>query len=400
MSTSSPPKRAWITLLTRSSYLAGVITLAHTLQQHQTAYPLIVLTTPSLPASSTRALDLESNHNPLLKTHRISVLLPPRSQKTTLIASRFRDTWTKLRAFELVDYDALIFLDADITIFQNIDDAFSIHLPSRDWIGANHACVCNLDHDSWAPSDWTAENCAYTPLSHPSALQAPTPVPHSSNLTGKPTHRLLNSGMFLFHPSPALWDAMLAEFNTTPLLPTFQFPDQDFLAHFFRDRWMPLGWQYNALKTMRYWHENIWRDEEMRALHYIVDKPWERRIAGDGIAGHLGRDGVTHGWWWDVWEEWVRARREEGDEELVGIVDGVVAPGLNEEGERRQVEEDRERGWPLEVPEHPGQVVREGQFLRYGEREREERGRGKMVGRALRASRPGEYGHGRVVHPR
>ena len=138
----------------------------------------------------------------------------------------------------------------------------------------------------------------------------------------------------------------------------------------------------------------------MRTLHYIVDKPWERRIAGDGIAGHLGRDGVTHGWWWDVWEEWLRARREEGDEELVGIVDGVVAPGLDEEGERRQVEEDRERGWPLEVPEHPGQVVREGQFLRYGKREREERGRGKMVGRALRASRPGEYGHGRVVHPR
>ena len=52
-----------------------------------------------------------------------------------------------------------------------------------------------------------------------------------------------------------------------------------------------MGWQYNALKTMRYWHENLWRDGEVRALHYIVDKPWERRIASDGVAGHLGRDG-------------------------------------------------------------------------------------------------------------
>ncbi|KAI4120862.1 MAG: hypothetical protein LQ347_007013 [Umbilicaria vellea] len=398
MSTDAPPKRAWITLLTRSSYLAGVITLAHTLQQHQTAYPLIVLTTPSLPASSVRALELESAHNPLVKIHPIELLLPPRSQKTTLIASRFEDTWTKLRAFELVDYDALVFLDADITIFKHLDEVFDIRLPSRDWIGANHACVCNLDHDSWAPSDWTAANCAYTPLSHPSALSAPTPVPVSSDTPGKPTHRLLNSGMFLFHPSAPLWEAMLQEFNTTPLLSSFQFPDQDFLAHFFRDRWMSLGWQYNSLKTMRYWHENIWRDEEVRALHYIVDKPWQRRIARDGISGHLGRDGVTHGWWWEVWEEWIERRRGEGADELVEIMEGVVAEALDEERERRQVEEDKEHGWPLPVPEHPGQVVREGQFHRYGVEGKEEEKSGKVVGQGLRARRPGEYGHGRVVH--
>ena len=159
---------------------------------------------------------------------------------------------------------------------------------------------------------------------------------------------------------------------------------------------------------MRYWHENIWRDEEVRALHYIVDKPWQRRIARDGIAGHLGRDGVTHGWWWDIWEEWVRGRQGEGegDGELVGIMEGVVAGGLDEEGERRQVEEDGEKGWPVPVPEHPGQVVREGQFLRYGKeggepegKERESDGKGKVFGQVLKARRPGEYGHGRVVHP-
>ena len=115
-----------------------------------------------------------------------------------------------------------------------------------------------------------------------------------------------------------------------------------------------MGWQYNALKTMRYWHENIWRDGEVRVLHYIVDKPWERRIASDGVAGHLGRDGITHGWWWDVWEEWRTKRATE--EELLRIVDGLVARSLDAEAERRQCEENREKGFPLPVPPHPGMV--------------------------------------------
>jgi hypothetical protein len=33
-------------------------------------------------------------------------------------------------------------------------------------------------------------------------------------------------------------------------------------------------------------------DGEVRNLHYIVDKPWSRRIGSDGIAGHLGKDGL------------------------------------------------------------------------------------------------------------
>ena len=105
---------------------------------------------------------------------------------------------------------------------------------------------------------------------------------------------------------------------------------------------------------MRYWHENIWRDEEVRVLHYIVDKPWERRIAGDGIAGHLGRDGVTHRWWWEEWEEWRQARQ--GESELLGIVDALVAGELDTEAEKRQMDENREKRLPVPIPEHPGMV--------------------------------------------
>ena len=354
---SKPPmtsqhKVAWATLLTRSSYLPGVLILAYTLKKYKTAYPLIVLVTPSLPASCLRALELEAGYNPLLIVHPITPLLPPRDQPITLIAARFEDTWTKLRVFGLTSYTTIIFLDADIAIFRNMDDAFETQLPSTDWLAANHACVCNLDLDSWAPDDWKADNCAYTPVKHPLAMTSPTPVPHSS-INGKQTHCLLNGGMFVFHPSETLWSSMLSHFNTSPNLSSYMFPDQDFLADFFRDRWMPIGWQFNALKTMRYWHENIWRDEEVRALHYIVDKPWAKRIASDGIAGHLGRDGVTHRWWWELWEEWRRGKGEE----LGEIVDQLVAVPLDEESDRLQVDENKKERFPIPVPPHPSTAV-------------------------------------------
>lgn len=54
-----------------------------------------------------------------------------------------------------------------------------------------------------------------------------------------------------------------------------------------------MSWKYNAIKTMKAWHPNIWRDEEVRALHFIKDKPREKRMASDDIGGHLGRDGKT-----------------------------------------------------------------------------------------------------------
>ncbi len=341
---NDPRKRAWVTLLTRSSYLPGVITLAHSLSTHCTSYPLIVLITPSLPASSVRALELESTQNQLLTVHQTDPLLLPNNQKTTLIATRFEDTWTKLRAFELTSYETCVFLDADITLYKNMDDIFDIALPGNEWIAAAHACVCNLDHDAWAPKNWIRENCAYTPLQYPAALEKGTPIPASS--APPDTYALLNGGVFLYRPSDSLWKTMYHHFQTSPELSTYQFPDQDFLASFFRQKWLSLPWKYNALKTMKQWHTNVWRDDEVCGLHYIVDKPWEKRTATDGIGGHLGRDGPTHSWWWAVWKSWRDAR----DGELLEIMDALVAGPLDELEDKKQCEVNRAKGFPVPIP--------------------------------------------------
>lgn len=74
-------------------------------------------------------------------------------------------------------------------------------------------------------------------------------------------------------PSHELWKR-IDEFRVSdPRVKNFTFPDQNFLDAFFEGKWVPFGWQYNAFKTHRYWHPEAWRDGEVRALHYIVDKP-------------------------------------------------------------------------------------------------------------------------------
>ena len=338
------PKRAWVTLLTAPSYLPGVITLAYGLSLQKTVYPLIVLVTRSLPPYCMRALELERSQNSNILIQNIEPLLPPHYQKMTLIASRFQDTWTKLRAFELTSYDKCAFIDADIVVYRNMDHIFDIQLPNDDWIAANGVCVCNLDHDKWAASDWTPENCPYTPLSHPSSADKATPVP--SKATPPNPYSLLNGGLFLYHPSESLWQDMLNYFNTSSALSSYQFPDQDFLADFFCHRWKPLPWKYNALKTMQNWHTNIWRDEEVYGLHYIVDKPWSKRVASDGIAGYLGRDGKTHTWWWDLWDQW---RKSRGASEVGQVLDTLVAPPLDAQADRKQCQENRDKGFPKPI---------------------------------------------------
>lgn len=116
------------------------------------------------------------------------------------------------------------------------------------------------------------------------------------------------------------------------------FPDQDLLADVFESNWISIPWTYNAIKTMRYWHGNFYRDEEVRNLHYICDKPWNRRPTRDTLEGRqrtgqvylvrsgdfehvkdavLGlpaeeADAVTHGWWWEEYEKLEQSLIETG----------------------------------------------------------------------------------------
>lgn len=96
---ASGQRCAWIVfLLTSPSYIPGILVLAHTFRKYRSRYPLIVAVNPALPAECVEVLREAG-----LEVRVVQVIKP--EGEMTLIAERFADVWTKLRAYEFVDYD-------------------------------------------------------------------------------------------------------------------------------------------------------------------------------------------------------------------------------------------------------------------------------------------------------
>jgi len=194
----------------------------------------------------------------------------------------------------------------------------------------------------------TKENCPYDQLPHEHAISRPTPAAVHEPIA----HTLLNSGLVVLHPSKQttqkkVQDLLASTAETDQAkIKSWMFPDQDLLADLFRGKWIALPWIYNAIKTMRYWHGTFWRDQEVKNLHYICDKPWKRRPekdhAGSGkkyavnagkyttyFDGELGlpaeeADAITHGWWWEEYEDMRDAMVKDGYKALA-FLDSLVA---------------------------------------------------------------------------
>ena len=112
-SQSSPKRRAWMTLLTASgaSYANGVKALHNSLMAVESAYPLIVVTTPGLPAEvmqdlvahGCEFLTVEAVPLPTCWAHRVSYASP-----------QFAECWNKLRLWELEAFESIVYVDADM----------------------------------------------------------------------------------------------------------------------------------------------------------------------------------------------------------------------------------------------------------------------------------------------
>ncbi|GJN89518.1 hypothetical protein Rhopal_002505-T1 [Rhodotorula paludigena] len=328
-------RKAYVTLLTNAKYLPGLLLLDHTMKQAGTKYPLVVLTTPSFPSEHLALLESLG-----METKRIELLEP--KGEMTLIAERFKDTWSKLQAFSLDEYERVVLLDCDMTVFSNIDNLLDDPdiLPTSDWIAANHSCICNPLNQDWYEPDCCPANCGYT-YSQQQPGAPPLPV---SLVSSKRTYGLLNSGLVVLAPSTALYNRIVHYLHTSPTVASMALPDQDLLGEVFTGKWMPISWRYNAIKTLRWVHPELWfsRDGEggkglegrernkrsgdgVAVLHYIVEKPWMQVLPADS------RDAETHRWWWADWRDMIAAW--ERNDKLSNDIDAVqklVVQGLQE----------------------------------------------------------------------
>ena len=80
-----------MTLLTRNSYLPAALVLNESLKQAGSKYPLVIMSTPSLPSETREALTRQGLEIVAVDS------LKATSRTLSDLDPRFADTWTKLR---------------------------------------------------------------------------------------------------------------------------------------------------------------------------------------------------------------------------------------------------------------------------------------------------------------
>ncbi|KAI9830150.1 MAG: hypothetical protein M1819_005827 [Sarea resinae] len=327
-------QRVWTTLITNLDYLPGLLTLSHSLRASHTAYPLLALYTSTFPASGLRAL-----HARGIPTKEIPYLLPS-APKDFANDPRFYDCWSKLTPFGLVEYERVVQLDSDMLVLRNMDELMELELDGPELGGtgtrvfaACHACVCNPLSKPHYPADWIPANCAHTTLHATPTTACETAPPPTAGL-GMP-----NGGLQVVNPSRQTYERITTSLSSPASTASYEFADQSLLSDLFPGRWVALPYVYNALKTMRRQgvHDVIWRDDEVRNVHYILSpKPWDEVDKDDASKAtgaseeeaHPGSqlapasaqppaesgDG-THRWWWAMNRDRKRVEREQGIED-------------------------------------------------------------------------------------
>lgn len=273
------PGQTWATLLTNDNYLHGVITLNYSLQRVNSKFNLLVLIAEAV--SSDAITELEKAK---IKTRNVA-FIRPKHHKGYDIDTRFNECWTHLTAFSLFEYERVVLLDADMVVLQNPDEIFDIDM-QRGQLAAAHACVCNPMHIERYPKDWIPSNCAYTHQSNDDAAKMGMP-----NTIGL---RTLNGGMQMICPKEEVFQDILSIVHSEEAA-SYAFAEQTLLSKYFDGKWIPLSYKYNALKTLRWCHTDVWKDEDVKIVHYILTpKPWDDTRESKE---------ETHKWWWKIEDE-------------------------------------------------------------------------------------------------
>ncbi|WP_343465078.1 glycosyltransferase family 8 protein [Pantoea sp.] len=248
---------AWVTLLTQPEYVIGVRALHRSLQRSKTQWPLVVMVTKAIPQETQQALRAQG-----CVIHPVDPLLPKDSLEQHYASAQFGEVWSKLRVWELTHYQRVVFLDADMLVLRNMDELFTLDMGDSP-LAACHACRCNPNKIASYPASWQPDNCHYTWQASGKAAPADLDL-------------YLNGGFLVLNPDREVFAWLQHNVQAIDDLRRYPFSEQDLLNELFKDRWLPLSWVYNALKTLPFQHAGLWRDDKVKNLHYILAKPWQR----------------------------------------------------------------------------------------------------------------------------
>jgi glycogenin len=225
------PAYSYITVLSTDHYVEGVVVLAKSLHRVGSHYPFWVLTTPNLKPETLEQLDRHG-------IQRREV--PPIVVETDVPEHQRRWQWTyvKLHIFNQTQFAKLVYLDADMLVYENLDELFN-----KPHMAAVNAGGMLPEYQHW---------------------------------------REFNSGLMVVEPNAALYADMLVQ------LPKLYKPnggDQDFLNAYYPD-WPQqpekhLDHGYNLFHihldryAQRHGYQLRGQHNPVKVIHYVGEhKPW------------------------------------------------------------------------------------------------------------------------------
>jgi lipopolysaccharide biosynthesis glycosyltransferase len=215
-SLSTQTRCSYITVLSTDRYIEGVLVLDYSLRQTQSKYPFLVLTTPNL---SDRTYQILNQHGISYRPIAPIVL----HAEVQARQQHWQWTYAKLQIFNQVQFDKLVYLDADMLICQNIDELFT--------------------------------------KPHLSAVNAGGMLPENS------TWKQLNSGLMVIEPAFSIYDDMMAK------LAALYKPsggDQDFLHAYYPD-WADRP-ELHLDHTYNVFHTHLDRYHQLFGYELVADR--------------------------------------------------------------------------------------------------------------------------------
>lgn len=230
--------RAYVTLVTNADYAMGALALARSIQLSGTTADIVVLHTGGVDDAAlkplldlgcrlvrTELLDTSDAFNERHARGRLHADAPFTKGRKPAFHSPL-DNFCKLRLWQLTDYQACVFIDADALVLKNIDKLFDY-------------------------PEFSAAPNVYETL--------------------RDFHRM-NSGVFVAKPALATFAAMLEMLDQPDVF--WRRTDQTFLETFFTD-WHGLPVTMNMLQYVWFNLPELWDWKQIGVLHYQYEKPWE-----------------------------------------------------------------------------------------------------------------------------
>ncbi|KAG5236237.1 galactinol synthase family protein [Salix suchowensis] len=260
-------KRAYVTFLAgNGDYVKGVVGLAKGLRKVKSAYPLVVAMLPDVP----------EDHREILRSQgcivrEIEPIYPPENHVQFAMAY-YVINYSKLRIWNFEEYSKMMYLDADIQVFENIDHLFDTQ---DGYFYAVMDCFCEK---TWSHSPQYS-------VTWPAEMGSPPPL-------------YFNAGMFVFEPSRLTYEGLLETLQITPPTP---FAEQDFLNMYFQKTYKPIPLLYNLVLAMLWRHPENVEVDKVKVVHYCAagSKPWRYT----GKEANMDREDIKKlvARWWEIY---------------------------------------------------------------------------------------------------